>query len=104
MVFVAEMPRTMPESVHDAHEPGFIDLASRGGACGHTSSEQDDGEISIAKATMHIVAAYQHLHDVVPRTLPPEAIPSFGVVCDSLCSTVVAMDELTAALWGLESA
>jgi hypothetical protein len=104
MVFVAEMPKTMPEPIHDAQEPGLIHLASRGGACDRTSPEQEDGEIPIAKATMHIVAAYRHLHEVVPRTLPPETVPSFRAVCDSLCSTVVAMDELTATLWAFESA
>jgi hypothetical protein len=104
MVILAEMPRTIPESTRAAQEAGLIEVSGRSAQCSDISPERSDGEIPIAEATLHIVAAYRHLHDVVARTLPPEAIPSFRAVCDSLCSTVVAMDELTATLWGLESA
>ncbi|HWD54316.1 MAG TPA: hypothetical protein VG346_04300 [Acidimicrobiales bacterium] len=55
-------------------------------------------------AALHMVAAYRLLHEVVPHTLPPCAVPSFLAACDSLCASVVGMDELTMTLWGLEPA
>ena len=69
-----------------------------GFADGHGDSEILDR--SLARATMHVLAAYAELGTVDPHGLPQNAIPSFGSVCVSLCSTVVAIDELTAEVWG----
>jgi hypothetical protein len=73
-------------------------------ACDDNSLDRIDSDIPVAKATLQVVAAYQHLQEVVPQSLPQWAVPSFRAVCDSLCSTVVALDELTATLWDGESA
>jgi hypothetical protein len=80
------------------------DIGRRLRVCDDTAGDRIDWDIPVAEATLHLVAAYRHLHDVVPQTLPSWAVPSFGAVCDSLCSTIVAVDELTATVWGREPA
>lgn len=73
---------------------GREELASR------TATRTRDSDSSLARATMLVLAAYAELAAADPKGLPQNAIPSFGSVCVSLCSTVVAIDELTAAAWG----
>ncbi len=65
-----------------------------------SSQEPIDGDIPVARATLQLVAVYRHLHEVVPQTLPPSAVRSFHKVCDSLCSALIDMDDLTEILWG----
>src|SRR5271165_6986418 len=69
---------------------GLEEMASR------TDTGTRDSDSSLARATMRVLAAYAELGTVDPQGLPQNAIPSFGSVCVSLCSTVVAIDELTA--------
>ena len=73
---------------------GLEEMASR------TATRTRDSDSSLARATMHVLAAYAELGVVDPQGLPQNASPSFGSVCVSLCSTVVAIDELTAEVWG----
>jgi hypothetical protein len=104
MVFVTETPWTIRESSRDAQGPSPIEVA-RGNRLSHDrSGDRIDWDVPVAKAALQLVAAYRHLHEVDPQTLPPWAIASFRAVCNSLCSTVVVMDHLTADLWGPEPA
>jgi hypothetical protein len=100
MVIATETPRTIREPSRETRGTGCIDVGHRTRPCNDTSRDRMDWESPVAKATLHLVAAYRHLHEVVPQTLPPGAVPSFRAVCESLCSTVVGMDEFTATLWG----
>jgi hypothetical protein len=99
MVIVTETPWTIQEPGHEARETGSSDITDQVRAGNDTSRDRMDWENPVAKATLHMVAAYRHLHEVVPQALPLWAVPSFREVCDSVCSTVIAMDELTATLW-----
>jgi hypothetical protein len=94
VTYTEKPSRPLPEP---ARPPGHLAIWR---ACSDTSQEQIDGDIPVARATLQLVAAYRQLHEVAPQTLPPSAAPSFRTVCDSLCSTLVAMDDLTAILWG----
>ena len=58
-----------------------------------------DPDVLIARSTVRLLDAYAALYQVDPRTLPKGAAQSFERVCESLCSTVVAMDELTTTVW-----
>jgi hypothetical protein len=55
--------------------------------------------VLIARSTVRLLDAYAALYQVDPRTLPKGVAQSFERVCESLCSTVVAMDELTTSVW-----
>ena len=104
MVVVTETPWTIGEPSRDAQGTGPIDVARRNRVGDDTSTDRIDWDVPVAKAALQLVAAYRHLHEVDPRTLPPWVIPSFRAACNSLCSTVVVMDQLTADLWGAEPA
>jgi hypothetical protein len=105
MVIVTEIPWTIREPSRDATRgPGSIDVGDRVRPSNDMPRDRMEWETPVAEATLHLVAAYRRLHEVVPETLPPWAGPSFREVCDYLCSTVVAMDELTATLWGNQPA
>jgi hypothetical protein len=89
MVIVTDTPWTIQERGHEAQD---------------ASDDRIDWDVPVAKAALHLVAAYRLLHEVVPVALPPSAASSFLAACDSLCATVVVMDDLTATLWGPEPA
>jgi hypothetical protein len=97
-------PWPIREPSHDAKGSGPIEVARGLRVCDDTLGDRVDWDIPVAEATLDLIAAYRHLQDVVPQTLPPWAGPLFRAVCDSLCSTVVGIDELTATLWGCEPA
>jgi hypothetical protein len=77
--------------------PGLEEMVWR------TATRTRDTDSSLARATMHVLAAYAEVGALDPKGLPQNAIPSFGSVCVSLCSTVVAIDELTAEVWSQRS-
>jgi hypothetical protein len=76
----------------------------RPGPCVAVPLDRADWEIPVAKATLNVVAAYRDLQEADPRSLPPDLADSFRALCDSVCTTVVALDELTASAWCQEPA